>query len=821
VSTLIHDLRYSLRALARSPVISAILLVSVGLGTGANAVVFSLVNALLFRAPAGVSRPGSLVSVFTSQFSGSRYGPSSYPDYLSLKADSGTFSALAAIDDDASVAVPLGDAIGRVRVASVSGNFFSTLGLRPAAGRLLTDGDEQERQAAVIAFTFWQRAFDSNESVVGQPLTLRGRAYTIVGIAPPDFDGLRLGRPCDVWIPLPAGAQSGPRNTPAPSATGKERANRRLALVGRLKDGVTIDAARQRIDAIARALSNQYPDTNRGTAAGAQDSRSMSVTRYSRIDPALRTRVTLLSVVLFGATLLVLLSACANAGGLMLSRATARGREIAVRFALGATRGDVIRLLLTESFVVSIGAAAIGVMLAVWTLNMLMSSFAPEQAEMLDTQLNQGAFTLTFAVAVAAGAAFGLAPALQVTREESSAALRGDGSVTSDGRGGTRLRSMLVTVQIALSIVLLVGTMLLVGSLQNALEANGAVDTNAAIASIEKTPGEFADQLRGLRYHRKVLDAVNSLPGVGAAAWSGALPLARGSVRGIRFENSSGGLSESVDVDVIVTSPEYFATMNVPTLAGRTFDERDRALSQPVAVVNDEFARRYFGGAAVGHRVQDELGAVVEIVGVVAPLKLRTLQDDPQPTMFYPLEQNYLSSLHLTVRTGYDPAMFIDKIRQVLRQADPEVQISRVVTLESYLSEALALDRITTTLMGACGVIALGLALIGVYGVMADAVVRRTREIGVRVALGARPLQIVRLVFAQVLELTAAGVVGGVSVAVGVMHLMAWLLEGIAPLGAATIALIPIGLAIMVVIAALVPASRALRVSPTEALRQE
>jgi predicted permease len=821
VSTLIHDLRYSLRALARSPVISAILLISVGLGTGANAVVFSLVNALLFRPPAGVSRPGSLVSVFTSQFNGSQYGPSSYPDYLSLKADSRTFDSLAAIDDDASVAVPLGDAIGRVRVASVSGNFFPTLGLQPAAGRLLTDEDAEKREAAVIAFTFWQRAFDSNASVVGQPITLRGRAYTIVGIAPRDFDGLRLGRPCDVWIPLPAGAASRQSSANAASASGKERANRRLTLVGRLKQGVTMEDARNRVEAIARALSSQYPDTNRGTAAGAHDPRSMSVTRYSRLDPALRTRVTLLSVVLFGATSLVLLSACANAGGLMLSRATARAREIAVRFALGATRGRVVRLLLTESLVISIGAAAIGVMLAIWTLKVLTSTFAPEQAEMLEAQLNPAAFLLTFAVAGVAGAAFGLAPAMQVTREESSSALRGDGSVTSDGRGGTRLRAMLVTVQIALSIVLLVGTMLLIGSLQNALKANGAFDTNAAIATIEKTPGEFADQLRGLRYHRSVLDNVNSLPGVGAAAWSGALPLARGSVRGVRFENASGGLGDSVDVDVIVTSPEYFATMNVPTLAGRTFDERDTALSPPVAVVNDEFARRYFGNAAVGQRVQDELGTLVEIVGVVASLKLRTLQDDPQPTMFYPLEQNYLSSLQLIVRTGYDPALFIDKIRQVLIQADRQVKISRVVTLESYLSEALALDRITTTLMGACGVIALGLALIGVYGVMADAVVRRTREIGVRVALGARPLQIVRLVFAQVLELTAAGVVVGVSAAVGVMHVLAWLLEGIAPLGAATIALIPIGLAAMVVVAALVPASRALRVSPTEALRQE
>jgi predicted permease len=818
VSTLIQDLRYSLRALARSPGISAILLLSVGLGTGANAVVFSLASALLFREPAGVAEPQTLVAVFTGQFSGGRYGRTSYPDFLSLKSDPQLFASLAAVDDDTSMAVPLRDTIARVRVASVSSEFFSTLGFRPAQGRLFTN-DDPRRHPAVIAFRLWQRTFALSESVVGQEITVRGRPYTIVGVAPRGFDGLQLGRPSDIWIPLAVADTS--------SARAVGRANRRLTVVGRLKSGVTLEQAQRRLDAIARRLAEQYPETNRGTAAGRDDPRSMSVLPHSRLDPALRSRVTLLGVVLFGATSLVLLSACANAGSLLLSRATARGREIAVRFALGATRGRVVRLLLTENLVIAIGAGSIGVLLAVWTMHVLPSQFSPEQAEMLDTRLTPVVFTLTLAIAIAAGAVYGLAPAVQVTRDQTSTALRGDGPGSGDVQRGSRLRAVLVTVQLALSIVMLVVTLLLVRSLGNALRANGAIDVNMALLTIE-TPGDYSNQLRGLLYHRKVLDSVRSLPRVGSAAWSGTLPLARGNTRTVRFEDAAGVLGESVDVDVVVTSPEYFATMNIPMLAGRRFDDRDSAMTKPVAIINDELARRYFAGAAVGRRVEDVVRArdddqqpLLEIVGIVASAKLRTLQEDPQPTIYYPLEQEYVSNIHLIAKTGEDPKGVVDSIRRVLLQADSDVRISRAATFESYLSEALALDRIMTTLMGACGVIALGLAIIGVYGLMADAVVRRTREIGVRVALGARPRQIVRLVVGQVLELTAAGVVLGLAAAVASMHLLAWLLDGIAPLGATTIATIPIALTVLVVVAALVPAARALRVSPMVALRQE
>jgi predicted permease len=805
VADLYDDLRYSLRALARSPAVAFILIGSLAVGTGANATVFSLVNALLFQAPPGVTHADTLVAVYTSQFDGGPYGSSSYPDFVSIAGARQTFSSLAVIDDHALATWQFGDASERVRVAAVSPGFFDTLGMRAALGNVSLDNASADTPDAVISHRLWQQGFGGDGNAVGQTITIDDRSYRLAGVAPDRFNGLQLGRVVEVWVPLDQDELT-------------ERGERRLSVIGRLAPGVGLDAAQQHVQSVAADLADRFPDSNRGSIAGREDPRRMTVARHSRLDPVLRVRVALVSAMMLGATALVLLSACANAGSLLLSRATSRGREIAVRFALGATRGRLLKLLLTESLLVSMLGGAAGLLLAMWTAQGIPSLFPPEHAQMLDIHLDSVAFATTLIISVVAGVAFGLTPAVQATRPVMVLALRGDGSGASEAQGGARLRTILVTAQVALSVILMVATAVVVRSLADALRADPGFARNVAIATIE-LPGRHANQVRGGRLLWGSVERVMRMPAVEAAAWVSVPPLGRANTR--RFLIYPGGTAspEGVDLEINVVSPGYFEAMQIALLAGRSFDETDRPRSEPVVIVNDELARRYFRGAPLGEWMRDE-DRLVKIVGVVKSARYRTLQESPQPMVYFPLAQNYQANLSLVARTFADPSALLEPIRSALTATDSGVTIYRVVTLDTFLSEALALDRLTTGLVGTCGVLALVLAVIGVYAVMADVVARRRREIGVRVALGARPVQVVTLVYGQGLGLTAVGLaIGSVGAYAGI-KLMETITDITAAVDVMTIAAIPGLLAVMIVVAAVVPTTRALRIDPTIALRE-
>jgi predicted permease len=805
VADLYDDIRYSLRALARSPAVASILIGSLAAGTGANATVFSLVNALLFRSAPGVADENSLVALYTSQFDGGPYGSSSYPDFESLAANWQTFSSLAAIDDNTLVTWQSGDALERVRVAAVSSTYFATLGMRPALGQLALANAAADTPDAVISHRLWQQGFGGDANAVGQTITIDDRPYRLAGVAPDRFNGLQLGRVVEIWVPLNTGELG-------------ERGERRLSVIGRLAPGVSLDAAQQRTQAVAADLAGRFPESNRGSIAGREDPRRITVAHLARLDPVLRVRVALVSAVMLGATALVLLSACANAGSLLLSRATSRGREIAVRFALGATPRRLLKLLLTESLLVSTLGGAAGLLLAAWTAQAIPSLFPPEQAQMLDTHLDAFAFAATLLISVAAGVGFGLTPAWQATRPAMVLALRGDGSGASEALGGARLRTILVTAQVALSVILMVATAVVVRSLTDALRADPGFARNVAIAAIE-LPGRYGLPIRGGQLLHGSVERVLRLPAVEAAAWVSVPPLGRASTR--RFLIYPGGTAtpEGADIAINVVSPAYFEAMQIPRVAGRSFDDNDRPRSQPVVIVNDELARRYFRGAPLGEWMRDD-DNLVKIVGVVKSARYRTLQEPPLPMVYFPLAQNYQADLSLVVRTSADPAALLEPIRSALIATDSGVKIFRTVTLDTFLAESLALDRLTTGLVGTCGVLALILAVIGVYAVMADVVARRTREIGVRVALGARPVQVVTLVYGQGLGLTATGLAIGLVGACAGIKLMESTTEATAAVDVTTIAAIPGLLALMIVIAAVVPTLRALRVDPTIALRE-
>ena len=802
------DLRMVLRGWFRAKASTSVILASLALGTGANALLYSVIDALLFRAPAGIARPGRLAQVFTTQFNGAARGASSYPDYLSLKNASAAFASLAVVDDSHQKVARLDGTAHRVRVAAVSGEFFAMLGMQASAGRLLTPHDaSSDGRAAVISTRLW-RMFGSPSGAVGSELSVGGDTYRIVGIAPVRFNGLQLARVCDVWIPLPL------------SAAAAGRGDRRLAIIGRLRPDVDLAAAGTDVGRVSEQLAREHPDTNRGTRSGADEPRLMSVARYSWIDAAVRQRVLLAGAVVMGATGLLLLSACVNAASLLLFRSAGRRREVAVKVALGATRRLLVRQGVVDSLLLSLTGAALGLLLAYWTASALPALFAPEQAEMLDTSLNGRLVATAVALAAVAGLVFAIAPAWHVMETSDVQALRADASALGERTGTAPLRGGIVIAQIGLSTVLIVVSAILIRAVSIALDGDlGPGGRGYAIASL-RFPGDLEGRpLEGLAYQRDAVESVRQLEGARAVGWVSTLPVGRSPSQTFTVETRPG-VAESVDAEVVVASASYFSVLHLAVIEGRNFTFDDRPLSQPVAIVNDVFAQRYLFPLAMGRRLVDADGREVEVVGVVKSPRYRALQEAPEPTVYFPLsQQDYRGPIHLIVRAEDAEAM-LAPLRAALEAAG-RPQIFRMLTFNQHLSEALTLDRLATTLVSACAVAALVLATIGMYGVVADAVRRRTPEIGLRIALGASRPQILRLVFGEGAHLAAGGVLVGIGASLLLQRIGATYVHAFPAVDAGGLAVVPLIVALVVGAAAALPARRALRIDPTVAFRAE
>jgi predicted permease len=812
MSSLLQDVRYALRVLAHAPMFTAITVLTMAVGIGANVTVFSFVSALLLRPAPGVADPGSLMAIFTSDYSSGPYGDSSYPDYMSLRSETTAFSAMAAEGDDSTAAVRVGDFVERVRVSSVTGDYFQLLGLKPAAGRLIGEDDTRASASpvAVISYSIWMRAFKRSPAVLGSILTLNARKYTIVGIAPEPFTGLDIGRAADVWTPMHP-----------PSSTPDARGNRGIAVVARLAPGATLGSAQAQVSAVAARLAKDYPESNQGILGAPDQPRPMIVLRHTRLPPDFRGTVSSLGAILMGAVGLVLLIACANIASLLLSRATARDREMAIRLALGAGRHRVIRQLLTESLLLGLAGGAFGLLFSLWTADLLPSFFPAEQARLLDTRIDGTALAFVLAVSFLSSILFGLVPALQAAAPATSGALRNGPGRVSDNPTRTMLRRILVCAQVAVAIVLLIGASLLAKSVANAAAADpGFGARDGVVASVELPDGEFTPE-QGLLYYREAVERVASLPGVQAASLARTLPTSRPSRRGFRMEGYQPQPGEDSELPVNVVAEDYFETLQIPLLAGRTFHARDRAGSAPVAVVNDLLAKHYYGGDAVGRRITDSAGLVMEIVGVVRTTVGITVQSKTTPMVYYPLSQSYLPRMTLVARTGAEPSGLIEPVRRELLSVNRNVPVFRTITLASHLAEAAADSRLTATLVATCAGMALLLATIGVYGVIAYAVARRTREIGVRLALGARPWHIVHLVMSEGLTVMFVGIACGLLGAVVATQALDSLLYGVTSSDPTTYLLVPIILTLVAVLAAFAPARRALRVEPNAVLRQE
>jgi putative ABC transport system permease protein len=810
---LVIDVRYAIRALGRAKASAAVLMASLAAGLGANAVLYSAIDGLLFRAPAGVVRPSRLVTISTSQFSGAGSGLSSWPDVRAIVAEAPALAQVAAFDDARVEPVRLKETTERVRIVEATAALFEVLGGAPEVGRRLGSSvRDDERPPAVISDALWS-TFGRPADIAGQSLQIGDRDYVVTGVAPAGFRGQHLSRTSDVWIPLDLSLRQG-------------RGDRRLSVIARLAEGAGLDGVQRQVNGVAARLADRFPETNRGGRGDTQAPRRMSVLPYTRVDASSGGPVLLLGAAAMGATLMLLVSACVNAASVLVSRSAARRRELAVKVALGASRQRLVQQALVEGWLLAACGAALGLLLAYYTARVLPSLLTPDEAEMLTLTVDARAVAALLVFALAAGALFAAGPARHVMTTLDVDALRAGAGEVSTSRGPTSLRTVIVTGQVALSTVILIGTGVLVQAMSTALEGEaGAAGRGIAIAMVEIPGDGIGPDPAEIDYPSRARDAVRKLPGVADAGWVLTLPLRQpGSGR---FQiDAPQGLLETVDVDINIASAGYFATMGMALIEGRTFDGGDRPRSERVVVVNDVLATRYFGApglgsAAVGQHLRDAEGRRLKIVGVVQSARYRTLEPSPGPALYFAPRQQDLGVMHLMVKATGDAGPMLERLRATLLAASPRARVLWTKTFDDHVAQALTLDRVMTTVVAASGLLALALSTIGVYGVSADAVRRRTAEIGLRLALGARPRSVVALIGREALTLTVAGVALGTCAALALAALARSFVHGLPWPDLPTVVVVSAALVFVALAAAAPPSWRALRISPTVALRAE
>jgi len=803
----VQDLQFGLRMLAKSPTFTCVSVLTLAIGIGANTAVFTIVNALLLRPLDGVAEPDRLVQV-GRQFPDKTYlSDSSYPDYVDYRSQNTVLSGLAAIAPRA-FHVTARQTTERVEGELVSSNYFDVLGVTAARGRLMAPDDDRPvsgGQDVVLGYRFWQRSLDGDPSIVGETIDVDGYPFTVIGIASESFAGTKIGTPRDVWVPL----VSVRRTDPAVAGRLRQRMPSWLEMIGRLKPDVTVDQARAELTVIARRLVDTYPDTTVRAAVGVE----AGIGRDVDVQRAIRRFVN----VPFVAVVVVLLIACANVAGLLLARAASRRKEIATRLALGAGRIRIVRQLLTESLVLAFIGGAGGLVVGRW-LTTGLRTLLPERYLFLsfnvDFSPDWRVFAYTFGVTTITGVLFGLVPALQGSRANLVAGLKGVSA--SETRRSVGIRAGLVIVQVALSMVLLVTGGLCVRTLFNVT----AIDLGYRAGSVLTARLDLAKQryneVRGRLLHQQLLARVQALPGVGAAGFAVTLPLNDGRWEdGIRRQ----GDTTRVQTFLNVISPGYFDALSIPRIAGRVFSDSDDRNAPTIAIVNQTLARTLWRDESpIGKRVSMK-GQSLEIVGLVSDIKGRNLLEPAGPILYVPLWQSYQPNVILHVRASAAPMSLVADVRRQLHELDKDLALYSVAALTDHVSATLTPQRLLAYLVGGFGMLALLLAAVGLYGLVAYTVTARTSEIGIRMALGARRSDVVGLFVGGGMKLAIAGVILGAIAASGVTPLMRNLLFGVSPLDPQTLIVVSVALLAVTLAASSLPAQRAARSDPKLALR--
>jgi macrolide transport system ATP-binding/permease protein len=826
LENLVADIRYTLRWLRRSPAFTLVAILSFAIGIGFNSALFTLVDTMLFR-PLTVERPDRLVDVFTSSTDTDQYATSSYPDYLDLRAQNGVFSDMLAYSP-AMAAVNLPDRSRLAMGEIVSGSYFPLLGVRAAAGRLLTPDDDRPGapRALVISHSLWTREFGASPSAVGQTMRIHGQSYTIVGVAPASFTGMLPLLSPELWLPLTHidDVENGGIIDTVPSPTGDTKLERRgyrwLFVKGRLKDGVTVDAAAANMRLLARQLQAANPQTNKRRELSVLPTSSVHI--HPTADRTLRP-IALGLMLVVG---LVLVIACANVASMLLARASGRQKEIGIRLAVGASRGRLIQQLLTESVVMAALGGAVGVAFA-WTLVRaavtvkLPITIPLTFAMSLDTRV----LLFTLGVTVVAALVAGLIPALNATRPNLAADMKGGIAATKAGGRRWTLRDGLVAAQMAVTLVLLVSAGLLTRSLVAAQHVRIGFQTGGlAIISTELGMIGYDDN-RAKEFFDRAVARVKQLPGVESASIAERLPFSINYNRStVFFPDRQGPDDTGVVLDVARVDADYFETLGIPIVEGRNFITADTPQSPKVAIVNETMARKYWpNDTAIGKRFRTRTytGPEYTIVGVTADYKVSTVGESPTPYIHYAVSQQPSSGEEIVARTKGDAGALVTAIRRELAAMEPNIVFLDSQTMDAQVGATLLPARFGALGVGIVGLVAMALAAIGLYGVIAYAVARRTREIGIRMALGAHPGSVLALIMRHGLTVTAAGMLIGAVLALGAAKAVSRALYGVSFLdpvawGAAIAVLLSVS-----ALANVMPAGRAARVNPSLALRSE
>ena len=803
------DIRYAMRALAKSPGITVLAVLTLALGIGVNGVVFSYVNALLLRPPAGVPSPHRLVEVWEQNKKAAgvqRFMPLTYPDYLYYRDHTKTLSGMVAFDGD-----PEGVTWNRqgngevVQGQIVSGNYFSTIGVSATIGRAILPADDDPAADPVVTISnsFWRGRLGSAPDIIGKRLLLNGVQYRVVGVMPTGFEGLEIAIEPDFWAPL-AMAERITRDKGRMSSWHAYW----LFGVGRLKAGIGISRARAEMDVLAEQIARDHADVRK----------DMGVLVYPHmlVPGPFRGYVGAFTGLLMAVVALVLVIACSNAANLMLMRAVARRREMAIRSAMGASRVRLTRQVLVESTLLAGMSGCVALVLAYWTAPLLMSLKPSSLPIKIEVPSDWRVIAFTLVASLVAGIVFGLAPALRSARADLTPALKSDSY--AGGYQKSRLRTALVIGQVATCAVLLVGAVLCVRSLLNAQSIDPGFDVKrVAVATID--PGSLGyDEAQRRAFYEAVVGRVESLPSVTAAAWVGYLPLSTAEeTQSASTEGEAG--KRTVTIDVLRVGTRYFETMGIPFSRGHDFTSEDN--KKPGAlIINEAMARQLWPG-------QDPLGqhadignrGAVPVIGVVKTGKYRTLGERPLPVAYLPVGD--LPRETLVARTIGDPRTLLDPIRREIHNVDPNLAATDLETLQQFMTLPLFPARVTGILLGIFGMLALVLAMGGLYGVISYTISQRTREIGLRVALGAQRKDVAALVLRHGLAIAGVGVAVGIAVAIGVTRVLSSLLYGIRADDPATLIGVSVLLVGVTVLACYVPARRAMKVDPMVALRYE
>ncbi len=816
METLFQDLRYGFRMLLKGRAVTAVAIIALALGIGANTAIFSVVNAVLFRG-LPYKNADQLVMIWETNSEvqiGFDLLPVSIAAFADWRNQAESFEAISILDAERFAFTGSGTP-ERVGGARASAGFFDLMGVSPILGR--TFSPEEDKPGAntvvVISHAVWQSRFGADPNVCGKTMVLNGRSHTIIGVMP---KGFQFPRAEDLPSYFQTSAQSD-LWTPA-GLTGEQLANREShnkSVIARLKPGFTVGQAQSEIEAISNRIAEQYPEA-RGWGA--------------KIVPLKEQLVGDLRVALFvllGAVGFVLLIACANVANLLLARAASRQKEMAVRSALGASRLRIVRQLLTESLLLSLAGGVIGILLAVWGINVLLAISPSSIPRKHEISIDGYVLAFTFTVSLATGLLFGLAPAFQTSRFNLSETLK-EGARGSTA-GNAPLRSLLVVSEIALSLVLLIGAGLLLNSFSRLLGINPGFDPKNILAMRISAGSSYDDDQKQARFFHQIIEKVKALPGIESVGAVSDLPLSGGEeIDQFTVEGSPvpSNYNDTPLGDYRFVDEGYFSTLKIPLIAGRHFSEQDTETAPPVIIINESLARRFYADTQpIGKRIKpgdfESRAPWATVVGVVKDVKHTTLEQETRPQLYFPYQQKLWGILTIVARSDSDSRSLSAAMRNAVWEVDKDQPITSLKMMEEFLADAVSQKRFNAILLAAFALVAMVLASVGIYGVMSYTVTQRTHEIGIRIALGAKQRDVFKMVVGQGLKLTLAGVAIGLTAAFALTRLMESLLYNVSATDPATFIVISIVLAGVALAACAVPARRATKVDPMVALRYE